>query len=204
MHRVAQPKQTAVCADTSFFIFLFWVAVIFQVINNMFFSSYQNRNQQPFSTPSHIETSTKNVFSVRLLLQCLLSNLAQPRGGCGLCTLSWCSCTGVITCFPKGKFLAWELAFRFWGFPPVQHHGWVSGLRVPGLVAPCRGPMGHLAFSLWALRHIVAGPQNPGYCCATDVHPAAPCIVEVEHPGTSNRISGHSRWVPLNLGDKSS
>lgn len=106
--------------------------------------------------------------------------------------------------FPKGKFLSWEPACKFWGFPPVQHHGWVSGLRVPGLVAPCRGPEGHLVFSLWALRHIVAGPQDAGYCCATDVHPAAPCIVEAEQAGTSNRISGHSRRVLLNLGDKSS
>lgn len=65
-------------------------------------------------------------------------------------------------------------------------------------------PMGHLAFSLRALRHIRTEPQDVGYCCATDVHPAAPCIVRAERPRTSTRISGHSRSVLLEPGDNSS
>lgn len=141
----------------------------------LLFSNEKNRNQLPLSNYNPVETLSniiKEMFRRKYLLY----------------TLSWCSYTGVVACFPKAKSLAWELALGFWDLPPVQHHGWVSGLRVPGLVAPCGGPRGHLAFSLWALRHVAAGPQDAGYCCATDVHPVAPCIVQVEHPGTTTRI----------------
>lgn len=105
------------------------------------FLGYENRNQQPLSNPTpHREADRKNI-AVRLLLQLLLCDVAQPGGRCGLCILSWCCCTGAIACFLKGKSLAGALfsnseaslpcsttaewsSFEFQGWwTPVGHQG---------------------------------------------------------------------------------
>lgn len=108
-----------------------------------------------------------------------------------------------IACFLVGKFLVWALLSDC-GCKSTEASllcgstaEW-SGLRYQGWEPPWR-TRGHLAFSLWALRHVTAQPRMQ------DIAVPLMCILQLLNPlycisaasSSITRISGHSRWSRL-------